>query len=688
MNVLTSDQQPGQQLWQEIAGYCREHMEAWRDERDRISDLATWEAAREEKRRIVLGGFPPWFFERHHPLNVKLVSCHDLGSFRIENVLFEAFPGWDVNASVYLPATPGPHPAVVCPTGSSSKTMPNYRRSAQIFARNGYVAVSFDPPGFVGEKAGFNNVFDTGFTGTLVGLWSNTYAVMPALRALDYLDTRDDVNHAAGYAVTGLSLGGTTTNYCGFMDDRIKFFAPVGCYKPLLEKGIKLKSDTAPFSLGHGFIRAGLDHIDLTCLAAPKPCLIVGGAKDVIFDPTAVRQAARHVRHIYDLYGRSDDFGLYIDEDGDHEYTTTMAGLVVEKMNHYLLGLERSALPLTDRDMVEIDPEQLKCHPANRVTMFTMNRDAATRLAATRRRSIDGADGGACLSTLVKESLGLENTALDPPRAVLAADAPAVWYHRLEKLDLELPGGRHVPGLLLRRDHATARRPALLFIDEAGKWNWLKQGGPLTEAARFLQKQGTPAEPLILSLDASGWGELTLDSTPYSLASWISVERLTAYLSNFAAKPIMGLRVRDALAAVVYLRAREEVDPGRILVGGRGAGAIVALLAAALDERIAGVVAIGMLSYYGAIASQHPQTWGPDTFIPNVLQYYDLPEVAAALAPRPVLLLNPRDAAKNPVTQLAADELYKPTVHGNVTVRCELPETELTGAFVRFAQIP
>lgn len=686
MNVLTSDQHPGQQLWHEIGDFCRERMEAWRDRRDRMADLATWQTHREQIRQIVLDGFPAWFFERDHPLNVKVVSQHDFGTFRIENVLFDAFPGWDVNATVYLPPGPGPHPAVVCPTGSSTKMKPTYQRAAQVFARNGYIAVSFDPPGFVGEKAELNNVFDTGFTGTLVGFWSNAYVVLPALRALDYLDSRDDVNHAAGYAVSGLSLGGTTTNYCGFMDDRIRFFAPVGCYKPMLEKGIKLKSDSSPFGFGHGFLRAGLDHVDITCLAAPKPCLIIGGARDVIFDPGSARQAGERVRHIYDLYGRSDDFSVFIDEDGDHEYTIRMASRVVEKMNRCLLGTDDCAATIVEDEIVTIPDEQLRCHPVNRVTLFTMNRDEAIRLAEMRQARMDQPDARDRLSAAVKASLGLEPIPTAAPETMIEPGAPAVWYHRLEKIDFTLPAGQHVPALLLSRIQPAGRVPALLFIDEHGKWNWLKQGGPLTAAARFLEPQGTASEPLILSLDVSGWGELAPDPTPFALAPWVSIERHIAYLSNFAAKPVMGLRVRDALAALAFLRTHSAVDPSRILVGGRGAGAIVALLTAAIDPGIAGVVGIDMLSHYGAIASQHPQTWREDVFIPNVLRQYDLPEVAAALAPRPVRLLNLQDAARQAVSQAAADSLYESARRSHLSVRCGLTDREVARAFVQFAQ--
>ncbi len=678
MKVLTSNQEPGLQLWNEIAGYALKQIENWQHDRDQITALPDWLAAQAKLRQTVLDGFPSWFFDRSKPLNVKVVSRHDFDSFSIENVLFEAFPGWDVNATVYLPVGHGPHPAVVCPTGSSSKKFLNYQRAGQVFARNGYIAVSFDPPGFQGEKQELNSVFDTGFTSTLVGIWSNTYNVLPALRVLDYLDTREDVDQQAGYAMSGLSLGGTTTNYCGFMDDRIKFFAPVGCYGSMVRNSIKLRNGSSPSSFGHGFLASGLVHVDMTCLAAPKPCFIIGGANDVIFDPESMRQEYQRARHIYELHGRANDIDLYIDEDAGHEFTIKMASLVVEKMNRYLLGVSQSACYLQESDIIDIPQDQLKCHPQNRVNSFTVYRDETIRLATERPSRTT--------AITIRKALGLPASNPSPKQIIELPNPAIVWYHQLVKFDLVLPESIHVPGLVISRPQGPERNPALLFIDDQGKWSWMKQGGPLTEAARLLQPEKDPTEPLVCSIDVAGWGEMTSEPTPYSLAPWVNIESHTAYLSNFSAKPIMGLRVRDALAGLAYLRTREDVDPKRIRIGGRGAGAIVALLTASLDNDVTGVVCVDMLSHYGALTTQHPTSWNPDMYIADVLRHFDLPEVINSLKGQSVLVLNPRDAAKQPVSQIVANELYGTNRNKHVKVSCELSEDSIKKEFLQFAQ--
>ena len=44
--------------------------------------------------------------------------------------------------------------------------------------------------------------------------------------------------------------------------------------------------------------------------------------------------------------------------------------------------------------------------------------------------------------------------------------------------------------------------------------------------------------------------------------------------------------------------------------------------------------------------------------VPRALEAYDLPDLAAALAPRPLTIKNPVDAAGNPIPQAAVEEAY------------------------------
>jgi hypothetical protein len=51
--------------------------------------------------------------------------------------------------------------------------------------------------------------------------------------------------------------------------------------------------------------------------------------------------------------------------------------------------------------------------------------------------------------------------------------------------------------------------------------------------------------------------------------------------------------------------------------------------------------------------------YSADVFIPSILQHFDLPQVAACVADRPLSLLSPVDAMKRPVTMAEARETYQ-----------------------------
>jgi hypothetical protein len=94
---------------------------------------------------------------------------------------------------------------------------------------------------------------------------------------------------------------------------------------------------------------------------------------------------------------------------------------------------------------------------------------------------------------------------------------------------------------------------------------------------------------------------------------------------------------------VDLLAARPEVDRERIYGFGVGAGALTLLHEAALDERIKKVALAGMLVSYESAVTHRIHRDLYESVIPGVLKVYDLPDLVAAMAPRPVWLVNATD---------------------------------------------
>jgi hypothetical protein len=123
-------------------------------------------------------------------------------------------------------------------------------------------------------------------------------------------------------------------------------------------------------------------------------------------------------------------------------------------------------------------------------------------------------------------------------------------------------------------------------------------------------------------------------------------------------RPLLGQRVTDVLGAVSVLDEREEVAGGPVIVGD-GAGALWGLYAAALDERVASAAArAGLASYQHFIDDPCP-TWIQSdrmstVVVPGALEWFDLPDVASMVAPRPLRLSGLVYGSNRP---LSADEL-------------------------------
>jgi hypothetical protein len=105
-------------------------------------------------------------------------------------------------------------------------------------------------------------------------------------------------------------------------------------------------------------------------------------------------------------------------------------------------------------------------------------------------------------------------------------------------------------------------------------------------------------------------------------------------------RPLLAQQAWDVMRAAQYLRTVEGIDPDRVACYGHGAAGLIALFAGALSESIASVVTEETLTtYLDAIEDGQPQPrWA---FAAGILEVADIPQVAALIAPRPVVFAKP-----------------------------------------------
>lgn len=101
-----------------------------------------------------------------------------------------------------------------------------------------------------------------------------------------------------------------------------------------------------------------------------------------------------------------------------------------------------------------------------------------------------------------------------------------------------------------------------------------------------------------------------------------------------------GVVLWDDIRTVDYLASRPEVDPKRIGCVGLSVGGYRSFLLAALDPRIRAAVAVGWMTSFPAQIKRHViHTEGFSFHVP-LLPEFDLPDLAALVAPRSLIVIN------------------------------------------------
>ncbi len=580
------------------------------------------------------------------PLQVTRVSQFEKQGYRIENVLFDSFPGWQVNATVYVPLDfAPPYLAVVIPVGHSGKQFESYQFPAQYFARNGYLAVLFDPPGQASEKKTGNDHFIDGVRCYLAGQTSSRYFVADALRCVDYVYSRADVNTHYGVAMTGVSGGGTTTLLASVLDDRITVMGPSCCLASRADLDIVQAYAGCPETAMFGRYAEFIDETDFLCAVAPKPTLLMAGANDEVFRIEDTRALANEVAAVFSGINESEKFVFHVDP-GGHAYTLAQAREFAMFMHKWLLNrlVER---PEPDKADFALDPyDEMRCYPRQDVNMRTLTLVAAEQLERERSR-FD--------LNKIRDFVGAQRTAplQDTTIEAEVGEPFQVWTHRWQQILLKPESGIELPGTFIFGSARPTR--VILHFDDQHRDRLLERHGLLMRSIGFLEGHEDESPYSLLSVDVRGWGDTKPALYPYELAAWGGVDRFMAYISAALGDPLMAQRIRDGLAALDYLRSRSEIDPAQIVVTGSELGGVVALHVAAIGGACGVVTWDAPVSFKSLLAAEK-YSWPADAFWPNLLLHYDLPELVAAL-PFPAAVLNPRDGTGVALTESQIETL-------------------------------
>ncbi|MEA1997637.1 MAG: acetylxylan esterase, partial [Gemmatimonadota bacterium] len=232
--------------------------------------------------------------------------------------------------------------------------------------------------------------------------------------------------------------------------------------------------------------------------------------------------------------------------------------------------------------------------------------------------------------------------------------------------------------------------PTVILVDSEGK---TADGG---ELAKELVSAGYG----VFAVDLRGMGETRLkknerDSRGGFQAQTLGIDATVAYDGLRLGRSVFAMRVYDLIRVADYVLSRKEMqdDGAQLAVIGKSSCGPVALYAAALEERIKGVLVDSSLVSFRELTRPEIYYYNFVDFLPGVLSSHDMPQVAAALAPGPCWILNPLDLQKKLKGISPAKESYSFSescfqalgAKGNFKVRGYSTPGERTGIYLEWA---
>jgi cephalosporin-C deacetylase-like acetyl esterase len=613
------------------------------------------------------------------PLNARVMGVVERPGYRIEKLTFESRPRLYVTANLYVPAGTGRRPAILAPLGHSrnGKAWPSYQKLFSNLARKGYVVLAYDPFGqgerieYPGSRPGESTI-EGGGTGEheyagrrliLLGVNFSLFRAWDGIRGIDYLLTRAEVDPER-LGCCGQSGGGTMTQFLAALDSRIRVaVVSEGNTEDLAEADVEPpgSADDAEQNIVPALPR-GIDRADLLYVFAPKPLLVMITLHDAghTYSPEYVRGSIDFVdeyKRAYALLGGGDRVSL--------QATTVEHGYVYEFRRATYAWFNRW-LEMKDADDSEssqaVERDSTLFVTSTGFVTTSLGGETAVSLTRETARAVRTPSSLAAdeVRKRVRDVLGIEEARGVPLADRVLATIRKPGY-RAEQFEFTSDREIRTPGWLLTPDNLGPSTPTLLYIGERAAWNSVEEDA-------FAERLCAEGGCRVAAIDVRGRGDCAIAYPargPDYFSYRISDEAYVTWFTLMLGKPLLGGQVYDTLRALEYLRSRSDIR-GAVSLVGDGPHGVIALYGAALDASVSGVALRQTVTDYRslAVAARYTQPFGIYAY--GILREFDLPQVAAAAGPRPVLLLNPVNAAGEPAGPAARD-VYKDV--RNATVR-------------------
>ena len=454
----------------------------WETRAARVAALRTpaeVRARQEYIRRTLVaevGGFP-----EKTPLNPRITGTLERGDYKVEKLIFESQPHYYVTANVFVPANgKPPYPAVLGTAGHSldGKAAELYESVWVSLAKRGVLVLAYDPPG-QGERLEYldgatgKSKLSGGGTGEhsmagvqclLTGTSIARYFIWDGIRAFDYLLTRPDVDPKR-IGVAGNSGGGTQSSYLAAFEPRLAAAAP-SCYLTSWEK---LWSGPGPQDAEQNFanfLKDGLDFPDFLIAFAPKPIQMATATRD-FFPIDGAKATFAEAHRIFEVLDAGAHMGFF-EFDDTHGWSKPRREATYRWFARWLQDREDDGVEPDSQTRQPEGPAMHRDRPGRHLFRERRNRALAQRGAGRAAWR-----PGARLPARGTFPSCCGRVWAFPPRAPPSTPSRRGEIERqdykIEKIEIQPEPGITVPALAFVPSGKPERKPAVLYVNPAGK---------------------------------------------------------------------------------------------------------------------------------------------------------------------------------------------------------------------------
>lgn len=546
--------------------------------------------------------------------------------YTIKKLRYEALPGLWIPALLYEPeGLAGRVPAVLNVNGHDGKgKAADYKQVRCINqARRGMLALNVEwigmgQLGTGGFGHGLINAIDLCGTSGIAVHYLYLSRALDLLLALEHTDPER-------VAVTGLSGGGWQTIFLSALDPRVKLCVPVAGYSSFRTR-VRHHSDLGDSEQTPCDLATVTDYAPLTAMLAPRPTLLIFNAQDncCFRADHALPPLLEAAAPIFKLYDKEKNLRSHVNEDpGTHNYLRDNRQAFYRMLGDHFLPEDP-----------DFDPEEIPCDsevktsdrlqvelPADNLDLAALASHLSRDLP--RHRPPPGAEDAA--GTRIR---GRRETL----RAVVRARDETLHAERVADEEteglkvtlwkLKVGGAWTVPAVELSRGEPQG---TALLVADAGR-----KGVPHTaEALLALGRRVVAVDPFYL-------GESHFPSHDYLFA---------LMLGAVGDRPL-GVQAGQLAAVARWARQGRDGPVTLVAVGPRAS--TMALVAAALEEH-----AIGALELHNPLGSlkevieqKQAFAFAPELFCFGLLEAFDVRDLAALVAPRPIVVRGASDRAR------------------------------------------